>query len=304
MAKRGAEILFSSPLMRIGNVLCRERRSGPGVSEWTQTAQIVLPLRGVFCVHRAQEQLAADVNTALLFGADVEYRVSHPADAGDECAVLIFPSAVLEDALAGDAAAGQAWCRAELRATTRLAALALTAALRRGVVDQLEAEESGLRLLGALARDLAMIAHDDRRQACRLPRSARALEDVRLLLASSPSYPWQIADLARAVHYSPFHLARVFRAATGVGVHQYLVRLRVGLALDRLARGERDLAALATALGFAHHSHFTASFRSAFGTTPAAVRECLTKARLHEMRTILTAPATLGSLECDYDMQP
>ena len=114
------------------------------------------------------------------------------------------------------------------------------------------------------------------------------MEDARLLLASAPSHRWRLADVARALHYSPFHLARLFRATTGMGMHRYLVRLRLGLALDRLAQGERDLAILAADLGFAHHSHFTAGFRSVFGTTPAVTRERLTHARLREMRTILT----------------
>ncbi len=81
-----------------------------------------------------------------------------------------------------------------------------------------------------------------------------------------------------------------------MGGHRYLVRLRLGEALDRLAQGERDLATLATDLGFAHHSHFTASFRTTYGTTPAAVRDCLTRARLGELRTILTAADHLPSL--------
>ncbi len=296
MANRHAELLFDSPHVQVGNVVCREQRSGPSPKEWTQTPEIVLPRRGVFCVHRSKEHIVADANTAVLFGADGEYCVSHPVNGGEECTVLVFPLDVLEDALVGDTDGGRAWHHAGLSPPTQLAAAALATALRRGVVDPLEAEESGLRLLNAVAGDLVPVAHE-RQGGARRPQAARSVEDTRLQLASAPSHPWRLADVARALHYSPFHLARLFRATTGMGMHRYLVRLRLGLALDRLAQGECDLATLATDLGFAHHSHFTASFRSVFGTTPAAARERLTRAQLREMRTILTAAGLRGPLD-------
>jgi AraC family transcriptional regulator len=81
------------------------------------------------------------------------------------------------------------------------------------------------------------------------------------------------------VHSSPFHLARQFRAVTGESVSRYLLRLRLGLALDRLAAGETELGRLAVELGFAHHSHFSARFRSVFGTTPRQVRGKLASRR-------------------------
>ncbi len=78
--------------------------------------------------------------------------------------------------------------------------------------------------------------------------------------------------VARAVHASPFHLARVFRQRTGAPIHRYLTRLRLRAALERLAGGANDLTALALALGFSSHSHFADAFRSEFGRTPSAVR--------------------------------
>ncbi len=91
------------------------------------------------------------------------------------------------------------------------------------------------------------------------------------------------------MHCSPFHLARQFRASTGTSISAYLLRLRLALALQRLAEGEADLAALAADLGFASHSHFGARFRSVFGVPPSSVRDSLTAGRLAELRTFVTA---------------
>ena len=74
---------------------------------------------------------------------------------------------------------------------------------------------------------------------------------------------------------------------TGETISRYLLRLRLGAAVERLAEGERDIAALAIDLGFAHHSHFSARFRRAFGITPTHAREMLTKRKLDELRAVV-----------------
>lgn len=95
------------------------------------------------------------------------------------------------------------------------------------------------------------------------------------MLAASPGDTHRLHDVAFALGVSPFFLARVFRAQVGVSPHQYLLRLRLGIALERLASGERNLSALAVSLGFATHSHFTAAFTRAYGTSPRDVRATL-----------------------------
>jgi AraC-like DNA-binding protein len=102
-------------------------------------------------------------------------------------------------------------------------------------------------------------------------------------------------DLPRGLPLPPAHLARRFRSATGESISRYLLRLRLGLALDRLAAGDRDLGALADELGFANHSHFTARFRSTFGITPSAFRSSLSTRSLEELRTFVTAPRRAAS---------
>jgi AraC-like DNA-binding protein len=85
-----------------------------------------------------------------------------------------------------------------------------------------------------------------------------------------------LAELARALNTSPFHLAHVFRSEIGVSLHQYLLQLRLIAALERLGEGEPDLSTLALDLGFSHHSHFSTQFRRVVGLTPREVRRMLT----------------------------
>ncbi len=241
--------------------------------------QIGLPRRGVFVVERRGEPIVVDTNTALLLGRDDEYRVSHPMSGGDEGTVLVVPPDLLEDAIGG--VGGRV---GSLRPRDRLAVCLVTRALTEGEPDQLEAEDMSLLLLSSLSPAFSYRMAEN---GCRLgPAQRFRIEQARALLASSPATRWNLDRLGWALRCSPFHLARQFRAATGETISRYILRLRLGIAIERLAGGERDIAALAVETGFTHHSHFSARFRSAFGITPAQAREMLTKHKLDELRSL------------------
>ena len=107
-------------------------------------------------------------------------------------------------------------------------------------------------------------------------RHRSLVRDAKTLMARTIADPHPIAQVARSLHTSPFHLAHVFRSEVGSSPHQYLVQLRLIAALVQLRAGARDLSKLALDLGFSHHSHFTAVFRKATGYTPREVRRMLT----------------------------
>jgi AraC family transcriptional regulator len=68
------------------------------------------------------------------------------------------------------------------------------------------------------------------------------------------------------------HLAKAFRRIEGQTAGEYLQRLRVRAACDRLRNSDDSLANLAADYGFADQSHFTRTFRKIVGVTPAAFR--------------------------------
>ena len=271
-----------SPEVCVFDVHCWAPKAGWGDEELCLFTEIIVPRRGVFVSHRHGHPVVADCNTALVLQAGDVQRVSHPTDAGDECTALAFAPELLDQALRPETAR-----HGRLRPTTQLGVRLLTSALSGDGVDRLQAEEAALLLLDALSADLGSGPLPAARRIGRV-QWAR-VEEVRSLLAADPAFPWSMDAIAKAVHCSSFHLARQFRAISKESLHHYLVRLRLGLALERLAGGESDLARLAGEVGFSNHSHFSASFRVAFGSTPSAVRGSLSHSRLGQMRTILTA---------------
>lgn len=258
-----AKLLLDTPIVRISDVACRARPCGPGAAEGgADRVSVVLPRRGVFRVHRGSDESTADPNSVVLLGAG-EYRVSHPVDGGDDCTSLTFAPELTEEAL------GRTPALTGLAAPT---AQLLTARLTAHTLDPLAAEESALRVLAEIAPALNASA-----RGVRLGQAARRrVEDVRALLAARPAAAWRLDSVAQAVHCSPFHLARQFRAATGETIARYVMRLRLAAALERISAGDTALARLAADLGFAHHSHLSARFRAAYGVTPGEVRRIVT----------------------------
>ncbi|MGH3302005.1 MAG: helix-turn-helix transcriptional regulator [Streptosporangiaceae bacterium] len=214
-----------------------------------------------------------------------EYRVSHPGVGGDDCTALIVQPSLLLDAT------GSAEGRAGTARQDDLLAIALARRTLSHGTDALEQQELGLQLLAAVARAFTLVI----RPQLGRPQLAR-VDQVRALLGSDPAKRWDLAGVARAVHCSPFHLARQFRAVSGETVSDYLRRLRLGLALNRLAEGEQDLSALALDLGFAHHSHFGSCFKRALGLTPSAARQMLSHGSIDQLRALLADPGGTARL--------
>ena len=281
MSDQHPELIFQSPLVQVFDVTCRAPQSGWSDEECCSSTQVVVPRRGVFLMHHRAISIVADPNTALVLRRGDTYQFSHPVDGGHQCTVLVFRRDVLEEAL------GSIETRyGNIHAATQLSIHGLTYLMALGVADPLEEEENAIYVLNALAGAFrsSSLSWSSASEAHK-----RRVEEVRALLASQPTEPWHIEAIARAVYCSPFHLARQFRAITGESIARYLLRLRLALALDFIAQGETDLARLAVELGFAHHSHFSARFRSVFGTTPSMLRNALTRHHIEKMSKILTA---------------
>ena len=103
---------------------------------------------------------------------------------------------------------------------------------------------------------------------------SRAVADAITFIQGNYAHDVKLEDVAAAVHLSPFHLARLFKQVTGVSPHQYLVQVRVNAARALLSAGsgQRSLAEVAAAVGFADQSHLTRQFKRHFGVTPSQFR--------------------------------
>jgi AraC-like DNA-binding protein len=96
----------------------------------------------------------------------------------------------------------------------------------------------------------------------------RAIEYMHSNLAHSV----HLEDIAGVANMSVFHFCRVFRAATGMTPHRFLIEARVEKVKMLLLQGGQNLAAIADDAGFSDQSHMSKVFRKWVGITPTKFR--------------------------------
>lgn len=270
MSELSSKMLLSTESLTLRDVHCTGTCRHRSVEECASATQLVFPYRGLYLRHVGQDQAVADANHVLFFNAQEGYQVSHPLDGGDACLSLQLDQALLAELAPKpllQADADVAFRAQSQRIDAR--AQALVALLRHGLehgsIDPLEAE----------ALVLTMVARSLGPRTSRQPASTHArrrlADRVKVLLAGDLSRRWTLAEIGKEIGGSPVYLTQVFRQVEGMPLYRYQLQLRLARSLDLIQHYD-DLSALALALGFSSHSHFTSAFRQAYGRSPAEFR--------------------------------
>ena len=81
--------------------------------------------------------------------------------------------------------------------------------------------------------------------------------------------PLSLAELAAVAGFSVSHFKPLFKRATGLPVHRFVLERRVERARSLLLAGTLTRAEVAAAAGFSHQSHMARCLRRVLGLTPA-----------------------------------
>lgn len=103
--------------------------------------------------------------------------------------------------------------------------------------------------------------------------------------------PIRVADMASAACVSRFHLARLFRQATGLSPTAWLRHRRIEQARLWLREGTQPVGRIASDLAFFDQSHFTRSFRAVTGCSPRSYARHQAQARCIRFPTSQEPPA-------------
>jgi AraC-like DNA-binding protein len=253
---------------------CSGHHQGLSPEEWSEAHEIVVARRGAFVFHVDGRTVMADPTTAAFLHPAESYRVRHPLAGGDGGSVFrLAPDGVAALLAEHDPAAS-----AKSRVRFPCSGISLDGrayllhhrairALEDPATSRLELEERAV----TFAREAVAQAYRWR-PATTKRRAVEYAQRVREVIAARYQEPLTLAEVARAVELSPFHLGRLVTAATGVPIHRLIVRLRLRDALERLLETRESITAVAFATGFASHSHLTDAFRREYGIPPSAVR--------------------------------
>jgi AraC-like DNA-binding protein len=263
--------LFAADGVIVSDVRCSSCRSSWSQPEEASQHALVLVRRGCFRLRTAGRELLADAACVYFERSGEAYEVAHPHEGGDACTQIVVDEELL-GAIAGDAGlpSRATFSSPQVDLQHRL----LLAHAERGD-DALELAERAVGLVASILGHADTSGRPARRAAAVRTRR-RAVDDVREALAVSPAAG--LPELARSAAVSPHHLSRIFRAETGETISRYRNRVRVRVALERLADGEERLTRLAAELGFADHAHLTRVVRAETGWTPSVLRAALGRA--------------------------
>ena len=272
--------LWSSACLSVDDFVCRMAPHRHGVEEVSAAHCVVFIRSGAFVRTIGCEPLLADLTHVLFFTRGEPYRVTHPIGGGDRCTILtVAAETLLEIGRRHD----PGWpedpdtpFRSPHSLSTARATLLhqdLLCGLGRPQVDTLAVHELTLELLDEVfGAGLSEHGRHPGRTGRVSARARELAEAAKTVLSEDCAAPPSLEGLAQTLGCSPFHLCRAFSPTVGLPVRRYLDRLRLRLALDRLAAGAPDLTTLALDLGYADHSHFTNAFRREFGCPPSSLR--------------------------------
>lgn len=267
MSQFAARKILDTEMVSVHDVLCTGECRHRSDVECSHVTSLVFPYRGVFLRHVGSDDVVAEANQVLFFNRDEDYRISHPVEGGDACLSLAVHEAALEELVPKVHRAARspfAFNKQRLRIDARAQALValLRHSLLRGTAETLEAETLAMTLVRR-----AVGERTARAATASLGRQ-KLVDRAKLILSSDLARRWTLAEIAREAGVSPVYLTQVFQQVEGTPLYRYHLRLRLAKALDLLG-GYDDLTGLGLDLGFSSHSHFSSSFRQAYGRTPA-----------------------------------
>ena len=262
--------LHHSPLAHIEDASVSAFRSPP--SGYETHHQIVLPYFGLFIYNVGSRRWVMDANRFLFISPGWEFFDEHPVSGLGHAAVIINPSyTLLHEICRGglsprDAGFGRASQPASLRLRLLTHHMLQVPPETRSALHQ---DEWAIHALCA-----ALNAEDQGGRGASLH-----VDRAKEVLHARGCERITLEEIANEVGVSPVYLTQEFTRVEGIPMYRYQLRLRLSRALLELPHCN-DITGLALDLGFYSHSHFSNSFRKAFGMTPSSYRAMIGTRRL------------------------
>lgn len=276
-------ILADAPSARVGAFQCRA--DDPRFADTGPIEHFVayFPRVGVWIQHDGKRPFVADLQLATIYNRGQQYTRRAIGDGGDRGEWFAVSEEVAREIVATSdglaASAGErpfAFQWAPVDSALFLHQRGFARQLRHGALDALQLEEGVIGLVSAV------LANARRAQCRAAPPPPRSGARQQLLVGRAKAHLLHHASentsvtvLAQFLGTSPYHLCRVFRAHTGLSLHQYRVQHRLRSSIERVISCNESLSSVAADLGFASHAHYTSVFRRHWRTTPSQLQQQL-----------------------------
>lgn len=109
------------------------------------------------------------------------------------------------------------------------------------------------------------------------PIRDRRVQVVKILIEDNFHRRLDLSEMAKAVKLSSWRLAHLFKDEVGISPLRYLTLLRLQKARQSLETGFLTVREIAASVGIPNASHFTRSFKAAYGSSPVAHRSAYSR---------------------------
>ena len=244
--------VLDSPLLAVDELIARPELPPRGD---ITSRKLVITFGGAFEFQVGRSVTWVD-SSRLLFASPGESYVDRHvlAGVGHRCLIFTPDEEMLDELWVDDRSQGDRVRACSLRTQ-------MLGQFIRHAEEPLEAEELGVTILEECLAGGPTVGNIDQR--C-VRRAKAALHDC-------PDGRLSLSQIASDLGVTSIYLTQCFKRSEGMPLYRYQTQLRLCRALERLPERD-DITDLAFELGFSSHSHFTAAFRSQFGTTPSNYR--------------------------------
>lgn len=204
------------------------------------SARMIVPLRGCFSVEQKHARAHCGAFSLLSLDSSAPYKMRRFA--GNQVVSLVFIPHFASHFIPREANIKTSIQRLPFQRVLQLRALAggdVSGAVAVDFNNPLAVE--GLFAAIGFDEEIASLGSEKRVT----DRASRAVFAAQEFLAENVARKLTLAEIGHAVHASPFHLARAFKAQVGITLHQTQLQLRIVEALNSIDDGEKNLSLLA-----------------------------------------------------------
>jgi len=273
----------------VRDVICT---SGPGdraFEEQHSAVYIAVVAAGTFEYRSGLGRQLLTPGSLLLGNPGQRFECGHAHAAGDRCVSFGYSPEFFERVTANRGLRGRGALLMALRVPAVREVAPLVARACVGLSDELSDLAWEELAVGMAARVVGLLANGGVNQGDAPARAvARVTEAVREIEAA-PGEAFTLAKLARGAGMSPYYFLRSFEQVSGTTPHQYILRVRLREAAERLVAEESKILDVALDCGFGDVSNFNRTFRAEFGCSPRAYRRAsfATETQRHRERQVL-----------------
>jgi AraC-like DNA-binding protein len=260
-------VLFQSNLIKVGNFVINPDDPEFHRKSLIENPLIVFPKNTILIQHQHKNPFVADTTLINLYNKQQEYQRFSMNGKGDDCYWIELSNDFLQQVKTPNNK--NVFCAQNINcdSLTFLLVYKIIKHLSSINVQPIIVEECVIEILNKIHR----VSNIRNNSGLSKLNHIKLVERIKVNIHNGIAKNQSLTEIASDVFSSPFHISRVFKQVTGIGIHQFRNQIRLKSVFSKIHQGEGDLANLALIHGFSSHSHLTFGFKKYFGFTPSSL---------------------------------